>query len=93
MHDDDVGVRGGEPAYELVLVRDIGTEVATVALVIAVVADAAALRGECANHVEVGFAGCDELVPEEGTPAALGRISMEEIGGVVGGGWACEWVG
>lgn len=41
------------------------------ALIVAVVADAAALRRECADHVEASFPGLCKLVPEECAPAAL----------------------
>lgn len=81
MHQHDSRFSGGEPADELVLVCDVGDEEAAVAFVFAVVTDAAALCWECADHVEAGFAGADELVPEKGTPATLEVVLVYMRGG------------
>ena len=43
--------------------------------VLAVVVDAAALRGEGADEVRVGDVCCLEVLPEEGAPAALLLVS------------------
>lgn len=71
MHQHDGRLCGRQPADELVLVGDIGCEEPAMALVVAIVGDAAALRRERADHVEASFPGLCELIPEECTPAAL----------------------
>lgn len=87
MHQNDGGLGGREPADELVLVRDVGDEEAAVAFVFAVVGNTAALCWERADHVEAGFAGFGELVPEECAPAALRNALVRMSGYKGGGGW------
>lgn len=41
------------------------------AFVFTIIANATALRRKCAHHVEAGFPGLCELVPEKCAPAAL----------------------
>lgn len=85
MHQHDSRFSGGEPSNELVLVCDVGDEEAAVAFVFAVVTDAATLCWESADHVEAGFTGADELVPEKGAPAAL-EVVLVYMRGRGGGG-------
>ena len=71
MHHDDVGLGLGEPAYELILPRNIRGKEPTVALVLPVVGEATTLTGKRPDKVRVLDAGVLKLPPEEGSPASL----------------------
>jgi len=71
VHHDDIGLRGGEPGGEQVLVCVVCSQRSGMAFAIAVEGKSAFRSGAGSDHVNVGEAVVLKLLPEECAPAAL----------------------
>ena len=71
MHHHNIRLRTLKPRRKQILRRNVRRQEPAMALVFAVVGEAAALAREGADEVGVGYACVLELLPEESAPAAL----------------------